>query len=77
MIELLPYFSASCAFIMDQLWSMIFQKYFTLAMYLTFLRSYVGINIEASNREMQTVCILHPVCQANLQQAKLAKQQFH
>jgi len=60
------HFSASHAFIVEQLWSVIFQKYFTLATYLTFLRSYVGINIEARNREMQTGCILHPVCQANL-----------
>lgn len=51
---------------MDQLWSVIFQKYFTHAMYLTFLRSYVGINTGASNREMQAGYILHAVHQANL-----------
>lgn len=37
----------------------------------------VGINVEANNREMQTGCILHRVCQANLEHTMSAKQQFH
>lgn len=37
----------------------------------------VGINIEANNREMQTGCILHPMCQADLEHAMSAKLQFH